>query len=135
MIAARDLTVRSVQIVVRRATLGTAQRGGDLNMRLHSRVQVCITRVQVCVLEPLWSRMTQMEKARRLTTALARAIDTSPWDDVTRALPDKGWVLRPAPAPPNVKTTSVSAGQHLCRAPRRNRTGDPILTIRVAAHL
>jgi hypothetical protein len=27
--------------------------------------------------------------------------------------------------------TSVSAGQHLCGAPRRNRTGDPILTIRV----
>jgi len=32
------------------------------------------------------------------------------------------------PTDPNAKMTSVSAGQLRCGAPRRNRTGDPILT-------
>jgi hypothetical protein len=36
--------------------------------------------------------------------------------------------LRPNPAP-NVKMTSVCAGHRLGGAPRRNRTGDPILTM------
>jgi len=46
---------------------------------------------------------------------------------VVRALPDMGCVLRPAEPAPNAKRTSVSAGQSLCGAPRRNRTGDPSL--------
>src|SRR5215216_4241657 len=33
------------------------------------------------------------------------------------------------PIDSNAKTASVSAGQGLCGAPRRNRTGDPILTM------
>jgi hypothetical protein len=31
------------------------------------------------------------------------------------------------------RLTGVSAGQSLCGAPRRNRTGDPILTVNLAA--
>jgi hypothetical protein len=41
----------------------------------------------------------------------------------------KGWVLRTADASSNTTATSVCAGQRLCGAPRRNRTGDPILTM------
>src|SRR5512133_1545605 len=35
----------------------------------------------------------------------------------------------PVQPAPDAELTSVSAGQHWCGAPRRNRTGDPILTM------
>src|SRR4029450_5346013 len=38
--------------------------------------------------------------------------------------PNKGWVLWTADASSNATTTGVSAGQSVCGAPRRNRTGD-----------
>jgi hypothetical protein len=50
-------------------------------------------------------------------------------DPVVRALPGMGCALRPAHASPNTKTTTVCAGHRLGGAPRRNRTGDPILTM------
>jgi hypothetical protein len=40
-----------------------------------------------------------------------------------------GCALWAADASSNATATSVSAGQRLCGAPRRNRTGDPILTM------
>jgi hypothetical protein len=46
-----------------------------------------------------------------------------------RAHPGMGCVLRPTYTPPNAKMTSVCAGHWLGGAPRRNRTGDPILTM------
>ena len=46
-----------------------------------------------------------------------------------RAHPDKSCALRPVEPTRNGRMPSVSAGQPLCGAPRRNRTGDPILTI------
>jgi hypothetical protein len=53
-------------------------------------------------------------------------------DRLVRAHPNKGCVLWTVDASSNATTTSVSAGQHLCGAPRRNRTGDPILTMDLA---
>src|SRR6266508_5168791 len=46
-----------------------------------------------------------------------------------RSHPDMGCVLRPVHASLNAAMTSVCAGHRLGGAPRRNRTGDPILTM------
>src|SRR5829696_2410785 len=46
-----------------------------------------------------------------------------------RSHPNNGWVLWAVDASSSITITSVSAGQSVCGAPRRNRTGDPILTI------
>jgi hypothetical protein len=45
------------------------------------------------------------------------------------ALPSKGGALQRPTDPEHGQPTSVSAGQQLNGAPRRNRTGDPILTM------
>jgi hypothetical protein len=55
---------------------------------------------------------------------------TRPEDDPPSLIAsNKGCALWTADASPNATTTSVYAGQRLCGAPRRNRTGDPILTM------
>jgi hypothetical protein len=64
------------------------------------------------------------------TTMLIRAMDKHRRDARPgRSYPNKGCALRPAIVSPNVTMTSDFAGHCLCGAPRRNRTGDPILTM------
>ena len=76
-----------------------------------------------------------MEQPGGRASTLARAVDDHHGRSEVKALPDMGCALRLAETTRNGKTPSVAAGQCLCGAPRRNRTGDPILTIPVAAHL
>jgi hypothetical protein len=64
----------------------------------------------------------------RCATGLPRT--DRPW--ILIAHPNKGWVLRTKDGSSNATTTSVLAGQRMCGAPRRNRTGDPILTMNLA---
>jgi hypothetical protein len=69
------------------------------------------------------------EESQNQATTLVTAIIGTDARPAVRPHPDKGWALWPVDASSNVTTTSVSAGQSLCGAPRRNRTGDPILTM------
>jgi hypothetical protein len=61
--------------------------------------------------------------------ALIRAVDVTDRRPVERSHPDMGCVLRPAEPAPNATMASICGGQSPCGAPRRNRTGDPILTM------
>jgi hypothetical protein len=64
------------------------------------------------------------------TTTLIRAMNKHRRDARPgRSHPNQGYALWTVDASSNAKTTSVCAGQSLWRAPRRNRTGDPILTM------
>jgi hypothetical protein len=66
---------------------------------------------------------------QRPVTALVRPIGITVRRPTVRPHPSMGCVLRPAEPASYMKKTSVCAGQHGCGAPRRNRTGDPILTM------
>jgi hypothetical protein len=68
-------------------------------------------------------------KAAEPAKRLVIAVDADPGGATVRPHPDKGSALQPINRPPNTEPTSVSAGQRMCGAPRRNRTGDPILTM------
>ena len=50
-------------------------------------------------------------------------------ESTLRPHPYVGSAFQPSKRTPNADLTSVYAGQCLCGAPRRNRTGDPILTM------
>jgi hypothetical protein len=98
--------------------------------------QRTLPRVQVCAPKPVWSWVIQSDESgsRAMTPGQRRrpsAIDNG----VVRALLDTGCVLWTADTSLNVATTSVWAGHWLGRAPRRNRTGDPILTMDVLCRL
>ena len=73
--------------------------------------------VQVCVLGPLCSPLTQMEDDHGTGNDTGQRSDKYRRDD------------RPADASSKATTTSICAGRRLGGAPRRNRTGDPILTM------
>ena len=77
----------------------------------------------------------QSAKAADSKRAWSERVDTDPGKATARPHPDKGSALQPHKQHRTRRPTSVSAGQVRCGAPRRNRTGDPILTIRAAAHL
>jgi hypothetical protein len=70
-----------------------------------------------------------MTAARDRQTALVRPIGITVRRLTVRPHPSLGCALRPASDSPNVKMTSICAGHRLGGAPRRNRTGDPILTM------
>jgi hypothetical protein len=79
---------------------------------------------------PLSSRVTSTARAREQGNDAGQSYRQHGRDGrPTRPHPNKGCVLWTEDASPNAMTTSVSAGQHLYGAPRRNRTGDPILTM------
>ena len=61
--------------------------------------------------------------------AWSESVGSDPGTATARPHPDKGSALQPHNRPRTRRPTSVCAGQHLCGAPRRNRTGDPILTM------
>jgi hypothetical protein len=85
--------------------------------------------VQVCVLEPRRSLVRQMRRPGERAAHWSE-LSTSTYErPAVRSHPNKGCVLWTADASSNATATSVSAGQPGCGAPRRNRTGDPILTM------
>jgi hypothetical protein len=71
-----------------------------------------------------WPRRSGLGNRRRQWSALSMIPDRRP---TARSHPNTGWVLWTADASSKATTTSVGAGQCLCGAPRRNRTGDPSL--------
>jgi hypothetical protein len=73
-----------------------------------------------------WPRRNGLENRRRHWSALSRIPDRRP---TARSHPNMGCVLWTADTSSNATTTSICAGQSRCGAPRRNRTGDPILTM------
>jgi hypothetical protein len=68
-------------------------------------------------------------EARESATILISAADDPHRRPTARSHPNKGIALWTVDASSNPTTTSVCAGQGRCGAPRRNRTGDPILTM------
>src|SRR5215216_2394046 len=70
-----------------------------------------------------------MTAARDRQTALVRPIGITVRRPTVRPHPSLGCVLWTVDDSANATTTSACAGQSLCGAPRRNRTGDPILTM------
>jgi len=79
--------------------------------------------------EPLSRRVTQTGMGTARQRRWSELWTSTGGQLAVRALSNKGWVLWTADASSSTTTTSVSAGQRLCGAPRRNRTGDPILTM------
>jgi hypothetical protein len=66
-----------------------------------------------------------MESANRPV----RGLDADPGGATVRPHPDKGSAISTRSTGSDIELTSVSAGHRLGGAPRRNRTGDPILTM------
>jgi hypothetical protein len=76
-----------------------------------------------------------MEEVQQRAMALIRAVDVTDRRPVERSHPDMGCALWQTDPYPDARLTRIYAGQGLCGAPRRNRTGDPILTMDVLCRL
>jgi hypothetical protein len=98
----------------------TAQPGPDIQLQLASKDEF---------LNPCQPGSADGEGAESRRQPWSEPVDKDQWRTDSRNAYLHGMCSPSSTRPPDRKLTSVSAGHSLCGAPRRNRTGDPILTM------